>query len=424
MQTSKKLFSPKELAELRSHFSFVDTDKNGNHRLFFDNAGGSLRLKEAEEAFKETDELPDASEHTNTMALKLLELENKGRADIRTIFGTQKGSIATGYTASQLMMEAVRIMSENANGTNCVTSSLEHPSSFDAMSMYAEKYNRELRVIPANKETGNIDTDTVLSRVDKNTAILSIMAASNISGHIIDIHTIAKEARNINPNIIIISDAVQHAPHGILNPEKSGIDVMNFAPYKFFGIRGFGLMYLSDRVKNFNHHKLLGKPSDDWEIGSPATAHFAAISSIVDYVCHIGLWENPQEQNRRKLFESGMMRIAAHEQALLDVLVNGTNNTPGLRNIKGITIKMDDIDLSHRDLITGFEFDNMNATQGRAELEKRHMITFERIASSIYSSRMLKQFNSSGVVRISPLHVNSVAEMEEFLRAAQEVAVL
>ena len=66
----------------------------------------------------------------------------------------------------------------------------------------------------------------------------------------------------------------------------------------------------------------------------------------------------------------------------------------------------------------------MNATQGRAELEKRHMITFERIASSIYSSRMLKQFNSSGVVRISPLHVNSVAEMEEFLRAAQEVAVL
>lgn len=424
MRKYGKLFTSQEIAELRSQFSFVDTDKNGNHRLFFDNAGGSLRLKKAEEAFKKTDELPDASEHANELALELLDIENKGRDDIRTIFGTPKGAIATGYTASQLMMEAVRIMSENAKGTNCVTSSLEHPSSFDAMTMYAQKYNRELRVVPANRSTGNIDTDDVLNRVDKNTAILSIMSASNISGHIIDIHTIALEARKINPDIIIISDAVQHAPHGVLNPEESGIDVMNFAPYKFFGIRGFGLMYLSDRVKNFEHHKLLGKPSDDWEIGSPATAHFAAMSAIVDYVCQIGTWNAPSERDRRQLFISGMHKIAAHEQALLDILVNGTEKVPGLRNIKGVTVKMDDTDLSQRDLITGFEFNNMDASQGRTELEKRGMIAFERIASSIYSHRMLEQFNSPGVVRISPLHVNTAAEMEEFLFAVKDVAAL
>jgi hypothetical protein len=44
--------------------------------------------------------------------------------------------------------------------------------------------------------------------VNKNTAILSVMAASNISGHIMDIATIAKEARHINPDMYIISDAV------------------------------------------------------------------------------------------------------------------------------------------------------------------------------------------------------------------------
>lgn len=52
------------------------------------------------------------------------------------------------------------------------------------------------------------------------------------------------------------------------------------------------------------------------------------------------------------------------------------------------------------------------------------MIAFERIASSIYSHRMLEQFNSPGVVRISPLHVNTVAEMEEFLLAVKDVATL
>ena len=85
---------------------------------------------------------------------------------------------------------------------------------------------------------------------------------------------------------------------------------------------------------------------------------------------------------------------------------------------------MDDTDLSQRDLITGFEFNNMDASQGRAELEKRGMIAFERIASSIYSRRMLEQFNSPGVVRISPLHVNTAAEMEEFLFAVKDVAAL
>ena len=69
----------------------------------------------------------------------------------------------------------------------------------------------------------------------------------------------------------IISDAVQHAPHGVLNPEEIGVDAMNIAPYKFFGCRGFGLMYLSARIKEYPHHKLIGRAADDWEIGSPAT---------------------------------------------------------------------------------------------------------------------------------------------------------
>lgn len=423
-QTYGTLFTNTELSELRSKFHYVVADKYGQQRLFFDNAGGSLRLIAAEEAFKAADEMPDASEHTNALALKLLDMENKGREDIRTIFNAKGGAVATGYTASQLMMDAVRIMSEHAAGTNCVTSALEHPSSFDAMEAYAGKYHRELRVVPANPLTGAVETKEILRQVDAHTAILSIMAASNISGHIMDIAAIAREARRINPNIIIICDAVQHAPHGALDPEKAGIDVMNFAPYKFFGIRGFALMYLSDRVKEFEHHKLAGKPSDDWEIGSPATAHFAAVSAIVDYVCHIGSWVQPDSTDRRQLFEAGMNRIAAHEQALLHILLDGTDAVEGLRTMKGITVKMDDPDLSQRDFITGIEFDNMPADAARKELEKRGIVTFERMASSIYSSRMLAQFNSPGVVRISPLHVNSAAEMEVFLRAAEEVAAL
>lgn len=425
MQTKfGNLFDATELNELRKKFKYVDAQANGKKRVFFDNAGGSLRLIDAEERFHAIDLHPDASEHLNTLALELLDIENKGREDIRTLFNAKHGAIATGYTASQLMMEAVRIVSENVKGTNVVTTCLEHPSSFDAMSMYAEKYGRELRVAQANPLTGGIDTEEVISLIDKDTAIVSVMAASNISGHIMDIAAIAKQAKAINPDIIVISDAVQHAPHGTIDPENDGIDVMNFAPYKFFGIRGFALMYISDRVKDWPHHRLLGSPSDNWEIGSPGTANFAAMSAIVDYVCGLGTKAAAQAVDRRQLFEAGMKRIADHEHALLELMLEGTETAPGLRHIPGINVKMDDLDLNKRDLIIGIEFANMDAVKAREELEKRGVVAFERMGNSIYSARMLEQFNSPGVVRMSPLHVNTPEEITFFLNVCAEVAAL
>ncbi len=425
MQTKfGQLFDQAELTELRKKFKYVDAEYSGKRRIFCDNAGGSLRLIDAEERYHAIDLHPDASEHLNKLALELLDIENKGREDIRTLFNIKKGVFATGYTASQLMMYAVRVMSENAKGTNCVTTCLEHPSSFDAMTMYAEKYGRELRVAQANPATGGIDTDEILSLVDENTAILSVMAASNISGHVMDVAAIAKKARAINPDIIIVCDAVQHAPHGALNPEEDGIDVMNFAPYKFFGLRGFALMYLSERVKDFAHHRLLGSPSDNWEIGSPGTAMFAAMSAIVDYVCAIGSKTAAAGAGRRELFVNGMDRIAAHERALLELMLEGTNEAKGLRHIEGITVKMDDPDLNQRDLIIGVEFANMDAVKAREELEERGVVAFERMANSIYSARMLEQFDSPGVVRMSPLHVNTPEEITTFLKVCAQVAAL
>ena len=95
------MFDAEELAALREKFNYVDTDIKGRHRLFMDNAGGSLRLKAAEDEFKRVSEMPDASEHSNELALELLALEDKARTDIKgVIFGAKTGVIYPGYTAS------------------------------------------------------------------------------------------------------------------------------------------------------------------------------------------------------------------------------------------------------------------------------------------------------------------------------------
>ena len=180
------MFDAEELAALREKFNYVDTDIKGRHRLFMDNAGGSLRLKAAEDEFKRVSEMPDASEHSNELALELLALEDKARIDIKSvIFGAKTGVIYPSYTASQIMMDVARIFADHAKGTNYVTTVLEHPSSFDAMTYNASKHGCELRVAQANPATGGVDAEAVLDLIDENTAVLSCMAASNISGRLL-----------------------------------------------------------------------------------------------------------------------------------------------------------------------------------------------------------------------------------------------
>lgn len=67
-------------------------------------------------------------------------------------------------------------------GKNAVTSALEHPSAHDAVEYYCKQTGREFREVPANQTTGGLDPDTIMQYVDKDTVLLSIMAASNISG--------------------------------------------------------------------------------------------------------------------------------------------------------------------------------------------------------------------------------------------------
>ena len=422
---TNRMFTEEELEKIRAQFYYVDEDHYGRKRLFFDNAGGSLRLKKAEEAFHQTDSMPDASEHSNSLALELAALEDRGRDDIKhVIFNAKSGTIYPSYTASQIAMEMVRVILENAKGTNVVTTMLEHPSVFDAARMYSEKHSMELRVAGVNKETGGVDAETILGLIDKDTALLCCMAASNISGYIYETEKICKKAREINPDIYIYIDAVQHAPHGILDPEKWGADVTSFAPYKFFGVRGFGIAYLSDRVSGFAHHRLLGKAEDDWEIGSPATAQFAVITEIINYVADLGKKVFPEETDRRKLFEAGMQRIADHERGLLWMMLEGVGDVPGLRHIPGVIVQMDGKDLMTRDLILGIEFERLTCQQAVAEYEKRGVITFERALNSMYSKRMVEAFGSKGMVRLSPLHVNTPAEIRQFLQVTKELAAL
>lgn len=424
MDASKgELFPEALMQEIVARFHHVERDIDGRERLFFDNAGGSFRLKTAVEAYASIDALPDCPERIHERARYLQDVQARGENDIRTILNAESGSIYASLTASGAMFDMVRAIMENVPGTNAVTTILEHPSSYDAMSLYAERTGKTLRVARSNPETGGVDADEVVSLVDENTALLSVMYASNISGAKLDIATIVERARAKKPGLFIVVDAVQHAPHGVIDLTKTPVDGINFAPYKFFGCRGSGMSWLSPRAAQLPHHRLSAKQPGEWELGSPAPAQFAVVSAIVDYVTWIGQYFS-DDNDRRALFVEGMRRIELHERALLFSMLNGVGGEQGLRNMHGVEVYWDQPDLTKRDLIVGVGFENLEPTEAVREYEKRGVIVYERVASSLYSGRMLKSFNLSGAVRISPLHCHTPRDIARFLAITEELAAL
>jgi selenocysteine lyase/cysteine desulfurase len=416
-----ELFSEELLKQIKDKFYNVDSEPQKCERLFFDNAGGSFRLKSTLEVFQEIDSLPDCPERVHDTALYLQKIQKIGTDDIRTILNAKDGSIVTSLTASQIMFQIVGTIAENIPGTNMVTTVLEHPSAFDSMKYYADKTNKELRVVKTNPVSGSVDVEEVIKLIDKDTCVLSVMYASNISGAILDIENIIKEARKVKPDLYIIVDAVQHAPHGVIDLEKTPVDAMNFAPYKFFGVRGSGIAYVSDRVASMPHHRLLAKQPNEWELGSPAPAQFAVITEIVNYVCWIGS-HYIENQNRRELFVEGMNRIKLHERALMYRMLNGTDEMPGLRSMEGVSVFLDYEDLTTRDLIMAIGIDNLEYRQAVREYEKLGVIVYERVATSLYSKRMLDSFGLEGAIRISPLHCHTPEDIDKFLRITEKLA--
>lgn len=424
METEKdgELFGPELMKKIRERFYQLEEDREGRRRLFFENSGGSLRLKTAVEAKCCFEQIPDCPERVHDISMMLKQVKADGVRDImEVVFGARSGALVTELTASQVMYRITRAIVENVPGSSVVTTSLEHPSSYDAAQFYAARTGKEFRVAMANPVTGGVDTEEILRHIDEDTCLLSVMSASNISGNIFDLEEIVRRARAIKPDLYIISDAVQHMPHAVLDAEKLQLDGMNFAPYKAFGIRGCGFGYVSERTARLPHDKLFEKEDMEWELGTFPHSNYAAMSAVVDYVCWIGR-HFTESAVRREQYVCGMNRIHLQEQALLKHMLDGSEAIPGLRYIEGVTVYMDSPSCEGRDLICAIGIDGMDVKEAAAEYYRRGVTVFERVNTSPYSRRIVESLGLTGAIRVSPLHCHGLADIDEFLIITADMA--
>lgn len=417
-------FFPAELQEkLREQFYYLEKDMNDKTRIFFENAGGALRLKSSVEKYAEVSAIPDSPVRDYPIAEYLNQIISEGQEDVRLLLNAAGGEVAVSFTASKIIFEMITTAAMHSNSGNIVTTSIEHPSSFDACQFSSDSYNHELRVVDAEHESGRIPIESLLSKIDKQTRVVSIILTSNITGAMHDISYYTSKIREKNSSAYIIIDAVQGAPHEPIDLENCHVDGINIAPYKMFGNRGVAFAWMSQRLAKLPHHRLLATDETNWVLGSTVPAHYASFSKIIDYISEIGKYFI-DSNDRRTLIAEGMRRIQLQEQAILNRLLNGHEEVTGTKDLANVRIHFEEANGIKQDLILAMTFDNISNDEAVKVYAEHGIIVYAREVSSHYSKRILESVGLDSLVRVSPVHVHDKGDIDKFLNVTELISKL
>ena len=206
-----------------------------------------------------------------------------------------------------------------------VTTIMEHHSNFVPWQVLAGEVGAIFKVIDIDEE-GYLDVDWK-KVITKRTKILALTYVSNVLGTINPIKEIVIEVKKINPEIIVIVDAAQAAPHLKIDVQDLGADFIVFSSHKMLGPTGVGVlwgkeqllkemypfMFGGDMISEVYIDKTIYKdPPHKFEAGTPAIGEIIAFKEAIGFLENIGL-----------------DRIAKHEEKLVDYAINRLIDTFG-----------------------------------------------------------------------------------------------
>jgi len=255
---------------------------------------------------------------------------------------------------------------------------------------------------------GFVSPQNVEKAIIRETKLVVMTHASNVTGVIQPIDGYGAIARR--HDLIFMVDAAQAAGKYPLDVQANHIDLLAFSGHKgLFGPPGTGALYIGERV-NLDSLREGGTGSHSELEEQPQVLPYKFESGTVNCVGIAGLGAG-----LKFIFREGREKILAHEQSLIDRLIEGLSPIPGV-------ILYADKDRSKQAPIVSFNLEGHTPGEVGAILDQAFDIKVRTGLHCAPAAHKTLGTFPSGTIRLSPGYFNTVEEIALTLEALDRIA--
>jgi len=322
---------PYDTESIRAQFPALTATVNGMPLIYLDNTATTQTPACVVDAIADGYYRRKANVHRGVHTLSQLatDAQEAARRRVQRFIGAGSHDeiIFTRGTTEAINLVAASYCSLLHPGDEIIVTVMEHHSDIVPWQLAAERHGLRLRAVPLREGTSELDLDAYAAMLSGRTRVVAFTAVSNVLGTVNPVRRIVDMAHDAGA--VVLVDAAQAIAHRRVDVSAWDADFIAFSSHKMYGPTGVGVLYgrrdLLDRMPPYQGGgEMIAHVDIDrstwadlpfkFEAGTPDFVGIAALTTAIDW-----------------LEATGIDRIAAHEQRLMQRACSAMADMPGVR---------------------------------------------------------------------------------------------
>ena len=403
--------------QVRSRFPALTRTDDGLRRIYLDNPAGTQVPKRVVEAIShaliETNANLDGFFVTSQAAGKVVDTAREAMACF--LGADDPDEIVIGQSMTALTFHASRSLCRDLEpGDEIIVTRMDHEGNVSPWLEVASDLGLRIRWVGFDPVTWRIEPEMLRAVLSERTKVLALNYASNLTGVANDVPGLTAVAKEVDALVYV--DAVQFAPHRMIDVAELGCDFLVCSPYKFFGPH-LGVLWgrrtLLESMHAYKCRCVSDKIPGRFELGTPAIELLPGLTAAVDHYAWLGELVGGFP-DRRQAIREAYQAISSYESQLAAQLLEGLQSIPGIE-IFGPTTG----DSDERAPTVSFRHRAISPSHIAKRLGEQNIFVWSGHNYALETVRQLKIPEDEGVVRVGAVHYNTAQEIAEAVEAIE-----